>query len=348
MACRAGTILAMRLSGLVARASGVVIISAVISITLMMLTGSLLPTWQVIYATNETPGPNWVVRVMDVNRQLSYRFMPGLRPGGLPFISPDRRFMTWVLPSGELQIQDIHTKRLHTPGVGYAPAWSPDSRTLVYRQDSSIYVLALDESGAPGPAVKVSADLTVGRSGIWSPDGTRLAFQIYGISVTIDSELYTLDLQEGDFRNLSNRSNALDGSAVWSPDGDFLAFISSRDGNPEIYIVDADGRDIRRMTDEIARDDAPSWSPDGSQLAFISDRSGFSGLYVLPVADPANVTGPLDNLLRSTIRWSPDGTRLVYISTRDGRGELYVVHAGGGSPRRLTNNIPNYLMVLLP
>lgn len=338
----------MGISGLAARASGAAILSGVICITLMLLAGRLLPTWQVAYATNETPGPNWVIRVMDVNRQLSYRFMPGLRPAGLPFISPDRRFMTWVLPSGELQIQDLHTGRLYTSGVGYAPAWSPDSRALVYRQDSSIYVLPLDDSGAPGPAVKVSADLTVGRSGIWSPDGTRLAFQIYGISVTIDSELYTVDLQRGDFRNLSNRSNALDGSAVWSPDGESLAFISSRDGNPEIYIVDAGGTDIRRMTNEIARDDAPSWSPDGARLAFISDRSGFSGLYVLPVDDPGSVAGPLDNLLRSTIRWSPDGTRLAYISTREGRGELYVVYADGGSPRRLTNNTSNYLMTLLP
>ena len=58
-----------------------------------------------------------------------------------------------------------------------------------------------------------------------------------------------------------------------------IAFVSYRDGNPEIYVMDADGKNQRRLTNRFADDDSPSWSPDGKRIAFVSkafesDRDG--------------------------------------------------------------------------
>jgi len=58
----------------------------------------------------------------------------------------------------------------------------------------------------------------------------------------------------------------------WSPDGSRIAFISSRDGNYEIYVMDADGSNQQCLTDNPANDWYPSWSPDGSRIVFTSDR----------------------------------------------------------------------------
>ena len=66
---------------------------------------------------------------------------------------------------------------------------------------------------------------------------------------------------------------------MYSPDGMKLAFISTHDGDPEIFVMNADGSGIRKLTDNTAVDAAPSWSPDGGKIVFTSDRSGSFELY---------------------------------------------------------------------
>ena len=70
---------------------------------------------------------------------------------------------------------------------------------------------------------------------------------------------------------------------AWSPDGTKLAFMSNRDGNPEIYIVNRDGTNLRRITNHPNADVTPTWSPSGTQLAFTSDRSGLPQVYIVNV-----------------------------------------------------------------
>ncbi|MFP6642604.1 MAG: protein kinase, partial [Candidatus Latescibacterota bacterium] len=66
-----------------------------------------------------------------------------------------------------------------------------------------------------------------------------------------------------------------------SPDGSKIAFVSDRDGNHEIYVMDSDGSNQTRLTSNYASDYDPSWSPDGSKIAFGSDRDGFGDIYVM-------------------------------------------------------------------
>ncbi len=60
-----------------------------------------------------------------------------------------------------------------------------------------------------------------------------------------------------------------------------LAFMSNRDGNAEIYVVNRDGSNLRRVTNHPMADVTPTWSPTGTQLAFTSDRGGTPQVYIV-------------------------------------------------------------------
>jgi Tol biopolymer transport system component len=117
-----------------------------------------------------------------------------------------------------------------------------------------------------------------------------------------------------------------------------VAFTSDRDGNLEVYAMNADGSNVRRLTDNPASDSTPKWSPDGSQIAFVSDRDGNLEIYVMNAdgSNPRNLTNnPASD---GTPAWAPGGSQIVFASDRDGNAELYVMNADGSNPRNLTNN----------
>ena len=75
----------------------------------------------------------------------------------------------------------------------------------------------------------------------------------------------------------------------WSPDGTKITFYTYLDGNAEIYVMDADGSNLTRLTNAPTADWFPSWSPDGQKIAFVSKRSGSTAIYVMN-ADGSNQT----------------------------------------------------------
>jgi Tol biopolymer transport system component len=78
-----------------------------------------------------------------------------------------------------------------------------------------------------------------------------------------------------------------DNAAYWSPDNKKIAFASDRDGNGDVYVMDANGNNASRLTNTRAIDRAPVWSPDGKRIAFSSDGDGPSEVYVIN-ADGSN------------------------------------------------------------
>ena len=126
---------------------------------------------------------------------------------------------------------------------------------------------------------------------------------------------------------------------AWSPDGRRIAFISSRNWN--VYVMNADGSNVRRLTDNTAfgPDGPPAWSPDGQRIAF----SSHIGI-VVANADGTNVnthTGGLDGTGYG-LAWSPDGQRIAFVMGDFPSGShprLYVMSADGTDVRLLANII---------
>lgn len=72
--------------------------------------------------------------------------------------------------------------------------------------------------------------------------------------------------------------------ASFSPDGSRILYAANHDGDLEIYVVNADGTDVRQLTDNDNQDFFPSWSPDGAAIVFSSDRNGAVELYLMDAA----------------------------------------------------------------
>jgi uncharacterized repeat protein (TIGR01451 family) len=118
-----------------------------------------------------------------------------------------------------------------------------------------------------------------------------------------------------------------------------IAFDSTRDGNNEIYVMNADGTNQTRLTNNTANDARASFSPDGNKIAFGSNRDGNYEIYVMN-ADGTGQTrltsDPADDYIPN---FSPDGSKIVFESKRDGvNEEIYVMNADGTNQTRLTNS----------
>ena len=194
----------------------------------------------------------------------------------------------------------------------------------------------------------------------WSPDGKRIVFTSKRDGNRENYEIYVMDA-DGNNRQRLTDNDFYDTHPSWSPDGERIAFMSWRDGHfigefglsSEIYVMDADGKNTRRLTNNRKRDSSPSWSPDGKWIVFAADRKGDDVNYEIYVmdADGNNQRRLTNNRLHDTApSWSPDGKRIIFSSQRDGHvhpilgwptSEIYVMDTDGKNTRRLTNNPHN-------
>ncbi len=201
----------------------------------------------------------------------------------------------------------------------------------------------------------------------WSPDGAMIAymgFENYG-----QAEIYVLNVRDATSRRLTynNDEGHHDGDPSWSPDGARIAFTSDRDGDQEIYTMNADGTNFRQLTDNDHGGLSPAWSPDGALIAFHSDwrrpRSvNWDGPDIfLMNADgtrlrqltpeyssnhaPGGPPGGVDLTVVKTENggsynpsWSPDGARIAFTSDLDSSTEIFLMNADGTGRRQLTHN----------
>jgi Tol biopolymer transport system component len=225
-------------------------------------------------------------------------------------------------------------------------AWSPDGSRLAFTafqegNDFDVFVVNADGTGLQAV---VESPLSEHRPQ-WSPDGTQIAFERWPVHDRDPGspDIYTVGLH-GDEPVPLVTSSGWDTGAAWSPDGTRIAFSSERDGDEEIYVVNADGSSERKLTDLHGVDATnAAWSPDGTQISFVAHDGEQWDDWVVN-ADGSGLTRltPSDRDDGPAV-WAPDGSLLAFtarkvVSGVDNTGtyDVYTIRPDGTGERRIT------------
>ncbi len=167
----------------------------------------------------------------------------------------------------------------------------------------------------------------------WSPDARSIAYISFRRGR--GGNIFISNIFQGTQEDLT-KDNGENWLPAWSPDGTRIAFSSTRDGNPEIYVANRDGSNVRRLTDNRAIDTSPTWSPSGAQIAFVSDRSGSPQIYVIN-ADATGLRKLTSEPYADRPTWSPPPFNEIAFASRTGPGlDIKVIDLATNAVRQLT------------
>ncbi|MCP4607562.1 MAG: hypothetical protein GY845_02445, partial [Planctomycetes bacterium] len=182
---------------------------------------------------------------------------------------------SWQVPLGSL-------------GTTWQPSWSPDGSKVAYislDEDTQSYELCVMDVDGGNSTTLTSTTNTWENSPTWSPDGTKLAYYSFPMpsfdSLFTDDydnlvragDIYVIDV-DGSNEKCLLCSKGDDCFPAWSPDGSKIAFTSDKDGNYRIYVMNADGTNVKQFTKYswnpgLYMDEQPAWSHDGDQIIYI-------------------------------------------------------------------------------
>jgi tol-pal system beta propeller repeat protein TolB len=224
--------------------------------------------------------------------------------------------------SGQTQITNLQA-------TAFYASLSPDGETIYFssRDSGNFEIYSILVNG------KQLELLTKGLGALYapelSPDGQQIIFTKGSSGIWVMNP-------NGKARRAITDQNDID--PTWSPDGSMIAFASSRQGKRQLFIMNADGSNIRQVTNLNDMGGRSTWSADGKKLAFYAGPAGDHNIYTINIDGTglAQLTQGGDNLGPS---WSPDGNWIAFTSFRDGNNEIYIMHPDGTNPMRLTNNL---------
>ncbi|HVT06137.1 MAG TPA: translocation protein TolB [Polyangia bacterium] len=197
------------------------------------------------------------------------------------------------------------------------PAFSPSGAEIAFtsylRNNPDLWIV----SAGGGRARRVSKEPGLNTGAAWSRAGALALTMSY----EGNSEIYRIDPTDGRIEARLTNNPAIDSSPCFSPDGSQIAFVSNRQGSPQIFVMSASGGGAKRVTFQGKYNQTPRWSPrpDKPQIAFTGrDERGVFDLFLLDVR-----TGKVDRLTQGhgsnlDPTWSPDGRLLAYVSSRGG------------------------------
>ena len=274
--------------------------------------------------------------------------------------SPDGQRILFIMdietPEGgktDLCVMDMKTREIRhilqpdPPTYIWHPSWSPNSQHIIYSQLYEHGLFITDNNGKN--IVNVKPDQSVERTAImpaWSPSRSQIAY--IGVIVTKPLppnplHIYRMNLAEERVTVLTFGGTENRVPLAFRPDGRniLFAFQSSFDEEIEssdIYVMDADGKNMINLTNTPEKEQFASWSPDGKQIVFdISMVAGQSAIFVMGANGQNSRRLTFEPGINGAPHWSPDGNKIAFLSSRDGTPKIYTMNTDGQNVRQITH-----------
>ena len=182
-----------------------------------------------------------------------------------------------------LKIDDGSIEKLHPQATTaeFEPAFAPDGRYFAFvqsRGNLNLKMVIRDTKDSKETIFDPGGGFAGMRRPSFFPDGSRI---VISLPESNGQQIATINNQGKDKKLLT--ATGFNSWPAVSPDGKKIAFGSNRDGDYEIYVMNADGSNVRRVTNHAERDDHACWHPDGRRLAFVGERGGRFDLYLVEV-----------------------------------------------------------------
>jgi TolB protein len=219
-----------------------------------------------------------------------------------------------------------------------SPAWSADGRKVAYMEFNEGHgqINLLDLGTGKRSVVYGSTGKASDFTPAFSPDGKTLAFSR---ATEEGTDLWTVNYRDACcLQRLTVGKFSDNLSPTFSPEGQRIAFVSTRPGLPQIYVMGADGTDQRLFAPfdygVSGSSNAPDWSPDGQSVAFHRDVAGTLQVFVLDARK--GVVKQLTSVGRNEDpTWAPDSRHLTFVSDRAGYRQLWIIDLETGRIRPL-------------